>query len=489
MCNKYYATYFKPNAAFLAIVGDITLDKAKEVVNKYFGGWQKGEVPTFKYKTPKAPLVTKVALVDRPNAVQSVIHVGYPVKLEKNSPDVIAATVMNNLLGGSFSSRLNQNLREDHGFTYGAHSSLASDRLIGQFDATLEARNEVTDSSITQVLKEMKKLRKEKVTEEELTGVKNFMMGSFSRSLERPQTVANFALNIERFNLPKDFYKNYLKNVEAVTVEDIQKMAKKYIKPNKAYIIVVGSGDEVGDKLKKYSLSGKISYYDVDGSKYDPSAKKLPEGLTVKAVLDKYVDAIGGKEKVMAIKTRTSVYKGSVQGMDLTITITQKLPNKYYQMVDAGVFQQKTVFDGEKGFSEAMGQKKNLEGEQLESMKIQANMHSFLDYDKLGLKPELVGMESINGNDAYKVILNTPWGSKWTQYYDVQSGLLVRQITPISTPQGSFNQTIDFQDYKDVDGVKFPQKLNQSMGPQTILLSADKIETNIEISDDLFKVE
>ncbi len=489
MCKKYYDTYFKPNAAYLAIVGDITLDKAKEVVENYFGNWEKGEIPSFKYKTPKAPLITKVALVDRPNAVQSVIHVGYPVKLEKNSPDVIPATVMNNLLGGSFSSRLNQNLREKHGFTYGARSVLSSDELIGQFDASLEARNEVTDSSITEILNEMKKLRKEKVSEEELNQVKKYMMGSFSRSLEHPQTIANFALNIERYNLPKDFYKNYLKNVDAVTVDDIQKAAKKYIKPNKAYILVVGNGEEVAEGLKKFSLSGKIDFYDVDGNKFDPSAKKIPEGVTAQSVLDRYVEAIGGKEKLQAINTRTSVYKGNVQGMDISVTITQKAPNKYFQMVDAGVFQQKTVFDGEKGYSEVMGQKKPLEGEQLEAMKIQANIHAMLNYDELGIKTELTGVEKINGSDAYKVVLNTPWNSKWIQYYDVDSGLLVRQITPITTPQGSFNQTIDFLDYKDVEGVKYPFKLSQQMGPQTIILKADKIELNKDVNDDLFKVE
>ncbi len=489
MCNNYYKTYFKPNISYLAIVGDITLDKAKEMVEKYFSSWEKGEVPSFKYKTPKAPLINKVALVDRPGSVQSVIHVGYPIKLPKNSEDVIPATVMNNLLGGSFSSRLNQNLREKHAFTYGARSVLVSDELIGQFDASLEARNEVTDSSITEILKELKRIRKEKVSEEELEQVKKYMMGSFSRSLENPQTIANFALNIQRYNLPKDFYKNYLKTVEAVTVDDIHKLAKKYIKPNKAYILVVGNGDEVASKLKKFSMSGKVDFYDVDGNKFDPSAKALPEGLSAEDVLNKYLEAIGGKEKIEKITSKISVYKGNVQGMDITVTITQKAPNKYYQMVDAGVFQQKTVFDGEKGFSEAMGQKQPLAGEQLEGMKVQADLHAMLNYDKLGIKAELVGMEKVNGADAYKVTLDTPWGSKWTQYFDVATGFLVRQITPISTPQGSFNQTTDFLDYKDVDGIKYPFKLSQQMGPQSIILTAEKIELNKDISDDLFKVE
>ncbi len=487
MCKDYYKTYFKPNISYLAIVGDVTPEKAKEYAEKYFGDWQKGNVPHFTYKMPKAPLINKVAIVDRPNAVQSVVHIGYPVQLPKNSPDVIPASVMNSILGGSFSSMINLSLREKHAYTYGARSQLVSDKLVGEFDASWEARNSVTDSSIAAALKEMRKIRSEKVDNNELELVKKYLTGSFARSLENPQTIAQFALNIEMYNLPKDYYKNYLKTLASVTAEDVQKMARKYVKPEKAYIVVVGNGDEVAKKLKKFSLAGKVDYYNVNANKYNPSVKEIPKGITAEQVIENYIKAIGGKEKLLAMKDKTTKMSGQVQGMKISMTISQKAPNKYYQFMDAGVFQQKTVFDGEKGYSEAMGQRKPLEGDQLKTMKFQADIHSILNLPKYGIKVKLEGVEKVNNEDAYKISMETPWGKKITQYYSVKSGLLLKQVTPVSTPQGAFTQSVSFSDYKEVKGLKFPFKIVQQMGPQSITLKIDSVEINTGLSDDLFK--
>lgn len=133
---------------------------------------------------------------------------------------------MSAVLGGTFSARLNQNLREKHGYTYGAGSSLNSDKVIGNFNASATVRNSVTDSAITEIFNELKRLRNEKVPELELERIKSYLNGSFSRSLENPQTIARFALNIAMYNLPKDYYKNYLKNLSLVTADDVQEMAK-----------------------------------------------------------------------------------------------------------------------------------------------------------------------------------------------------------------------------------------------------------------------
>ena len=245
MCNKYFETYFRPNVSYLAIVGDITKAKAKSMVEKYLSKWAKKDVPQNTFPTPKAPIVNKVNLVDRANSVQSVVSVCYPVELKIGSDDAMKATVANLILGGNSTARLFMNLREAKAYTYGAYSSLNSDKLIGSFSASTKVRNTVTDSAVTEIMKEMKKIRNEKVTDKELEDAKNYIAGNFIRGLEQPSTVANFAINIARYNLPKDYYKNYLKNLNTVTVEDVQAIAKKYIKPNNAYIVVVGSGEEV----------------------------------------------------------------------------------------------------------------------------------------------------------------------------------------------------------------------------------------------------
>ncbi|MEJ5351007.1 MAG: insulinase family protein [Melioribacteraceae bacterium] len=488
MCKNYYETYFKPNAAYLAVVGDINKEKAKALIQKYFGKWEKKEVPKNSYETPKPPLLNKVCLVDRPSSVQSVIAICYPAELKIGSDDEIKAAVTNLILGGSATGRLFMNLRESKGYTYGSYSQLKADPIIGSFFAFAQVRNSVTDSAITEMLKEMKRIRSEKVSEQELEKAKNYLAGEFIRSLENPATIARFAINTARFNLPKDYYKNYLKNLSAVTTDDVLETAKKYIKPNNAYILVVGNGEEISKNLVNFSITGKIEYYDAFGNQYDPSLKKLPAGLTVDQVINKYIEVIGGKENLLKVKDRVIKLTGSTQGMNISVTISQKYPNKLMQVIDAGVFQQKTIFDGAKGKVEVMGQSQDLNDEQVESLKEQA-IDAPLDYSKYGLKPELVGIESINGKDAYKVVLTSSSGKKTTQYYDVESGLLVRTISNVTTPQGSFAQTMDLSDYRDVQGLKYPFKYVQSFGPQSIELNVSSIEVNTNLPDSLFEVK
>lgn len=489
MCQKYYETYFSPNIAYLAIVGDVNKVKAQKLVEKYLGKWAKKDVPKNTFTNPKAPVVNKVSLVDRDNSVQSVISIGYPVELPIGHEDVIKANLANLILGGSATGRLFMNLREAKAYTYGAYSNLSADELIGSFTASTSVRNSVTDSAITEIINEMKKIRNDKVTEAELLKAKNFMSGNFIRSLEEPGTVANFAINTARYNLPKDYYKNYLKNISAVTIEDIQAIAKKYIKPNNANILVVGKGADVSKTITKFSLSGKVDYYDAFGEKYDPNVKKAPEGLTAEQVVDKFIQASGGKELISKIQDETIKLTGAMQGMNITVTMIRKAPNKFYQLVDFGVGQQKTIFDGVKGKRIQMGQEQEITGNQLEETKLDATMNAFLDYAKYGVKLELTGMETLNGKDAYKVTLLYPTGKKTTQYYEVESGLLVRQLSAQETPQGSVSITTDFADYKDVKGQKVAHKIIQGtpMGSIEMILASYEINTNP--GDDNFKVD
>jgi predicted Zn-dependent peptidase len=488
MCQKYFEIYFRPNVAYLAIVGDINKTKAKQLVEKYLGKWEKKDVPEKVYATPKAPLVNKVSLVDRSNSVQSVIALGYPVELQIGSEDAIKASVVNLILGGSATGRLFMNLRESKAYTYGAYSSMNPDRLIGSFTASTQVRTSVTDSAITEIISEMKKIRNEKVSDDELQKAKNLLSGSFVRNLESPETIARFAINTARYNLPKDYYKNYLKNLNALTSDDILATAKKYIKPNNLHVIVVGNGDEVAKNISRFSINNKVEYYDANGNLYDPTAKKIPAGVTAKMVLDKYVDEIGGRENILKVHDKTTIMTGTVQGINITVSIKQKAPNKLYQVLDAGVFQQTTVFNGTQGYTEGMGQRTEITAEQLEDMK-DNSLHSMLNYEERGIKYELTGMETINGKDAYKITFTTSSGKKSTAYYAVDSGLLIRTSGSISTPQGSFNQTIDMDDYREVQGVKYPFKINQNMGPQSIELTVKSYEINTGIPDSVFEIK
>jgi predicted Zn-dependent peptidase len=488
MCNKYYQSYFRPNIAYLSIVGDITPAEAKKVAEKYFGKWQKGEVKPQSYPTPQPPQATKVDIVDRPQSVQSVIRIGYPIEMNVGNPDYIKASVTNTVLGGGV-FRLFLNLREKHAYTYGAYSRISSNPLIGSFEASASVRNAVTDSSVYQMLYEMKRLRKEPVPATELSMVKNYLTGNFALSLENPQTIASFAINTERYKLPKDFYTNYLKNIEVVSPTDVQAMAQKYILPDRSIILVVGKASVIADKLKKFSADGKVEYYDNDANPYDPAKKitAVPSNITAQSVLKKYIDAVGGEANIAKIKTFTLKGNIKVQGMSLNLNMSYKIPGKFMmEMLMNGQTLQKQVLNGDKGKSSGMQGEKDITGDELEKLKMDAELFPEAKYEQSNYKTELKGIEKIDGKDAYVIDITSPTNVLTTEYYSVETGLKLRSISYMETPNGKMPQTTDILEYATVNGIQFPKKMKTVMGPQTLDISVDTMEANTDISDEIF---
>jgi zinc protease len=486
-CKDFYNKYFTPEIAYLAIVGDITVKDAKKLVKNHFGQWESKPLQLPAFEASQAPSQTEIALVDRSNSVQSEIRVAYPINLKKGDPDVIKASLMNVILGSGFSARLNQNLREKHAYTYGAGSSISSDMIVGSFNAQTSVRNEVTDSAIYQLMFELERIIEEPVTDEELASAKAYMTGSFARSLESPQTIANFALNINRYNLPADYYATYLQKLNAVTKEEIQAMAKKYIKPDHAHVVVVGKGSEIAGGLQQF---GAVTYYDMYGNSYVPKEADLPADLTAAKVLDNYLAAIGGEEKIRAIQDVKMVMKADMQGRELQITAVKKAPNKSKQEVTmGGMAVMSSVYNGTDASMNSMGQKAPIDEKMKKDMAFEAAIISELTIKDMELSAELIGVESIEGSNAYAVEVTKPSGSKTTYYYDAESGLRVRTSETIQTPQGEMVQESDLSEYKEVDGVKFPFTITLPMGPMKMTANAESIELNTGIEDSEFAVE
>jgi predicted Zn-dependent peptidase len=488
-CNNYYQTYFRPNVAYMAIVGDVTLAEVKPLIEKYFGAWQKADVVSTSYMMPQAPEKTRVAVVNKAGAVQSVVNVTYPVDLKLNSEDAIKAKVMNTILGAGFSSRLFVNLREKHGYTYGSYSSLNNDELVSEFSAYAKVRNAVTDSSIIEIMAELNRLRTEKVPQDELDGIKNYLTGNFAISLEDPATIARFAINIELYKLPKDYYANYLKNLAAVTADDVYAMAQKYIRPANATIFVVGDKEDLSKKLAPFSATNSIEFYDIYGNAVAAVAKPIPAGVTPKTVINDYVKAIGGAKALMKVKDVSTKMNTKFQGMDISITTSQKAPNKYAMAVKMGeMVIQKEVYDGKAGKQQSMQGKKDLEGESLEDIKAQAILNPEMNYENLGYKLNLKGIEAVNGKDAYIMEVISPKGKKSMEWYDVESKLKVRTSQTTNSEMGPVISTTDILEYKDVNGLKFPSVISIS-GAMSMKLTAESINVNKGVADSEFTIQ
>lgn len=498
-CNEYYNTYFKPNVAYLAIVGDVTAEEVKPLVEKYFGSWTRGEVPVNKYRTPSAPEKNKVAVVHKEGAVQSVINITYPISLKQNNPDAIKVKVMNAILGGGgFMSRLNMNLREGHAYTYGARSSLRPDKLVASFTASAKVRNDVTDSSVVQFMLELNRIIDEKVTEDELQNMKNYLTGIFGYTLQDPQTIARFAINTEKYNLPEDYYANYLKSIGVVTIEDIQAMAKKYIKPENAIILVVGDKGEVTDKLKGFAASNEVEFYDTYGNDWVEPLKPAPEGMTAENVLDKAIEAKYGmpvgkslSKKLKKIKDVTVKMNASIQGQTINVTRYNKAPNKFAMAMTMGpMVIQKQSFDGVKGKVSGMQGNKDVEGDELEDLKTNSVMFNDVNYAAAGSKFTLLGVEPIDGKDAYKIEVIKKNGDKETEWYGVSSNMQVKamQVKDAGEEGGGTITIVSlFSEYKVVNGINYAHKIKQTFGPQILDMEVVSIEQNTKLGNDIFE--
>ncbi|MBW8334790.1 MAG: insulinase family protein [Prolixibacteraceae bacterium] len=483
-CKEYYKTYFRPNAAYLIIVGDITLKEAQSQAKQYFGKWEKGVVPTHKYNFPELNKSPRVVIGNRDGAVQSAIMVSYPLEFKPGNPDAIKASVMNSILGGgSLSSRINANLREKKAYTYGAYSSLNTDKLVGSFNASGEVKGEATDSAMVELLFEINRMITEPVDNKMLEQVKSRMNGSFARSLENPLTIAGFALNIEKYKLPKDYYTTYLEKLSKVSVADVQELAKKYLKPENANIIAVGNADQLQKTMAKFSKDGKVEQRDFYGNPL--KAMEAPSNLTGMDVISKYVEAVGGKEKLVKVNDVTTKMGMEMQGMKIEIISKQKAPNKISVETLMGVnVLSKQVCNGVKAMVKSQMGNKELAGAELEEMLAQSTMNAELYLEKMGITAELKGSEDIDGQPAWKVQMNLPSGKNTVDFYDQKSGLKVKSIAQ----QGPVSVTTLYSDYRLVEGVLFPFKLKQSAGPQSFDIVVSSVEVNKGIDDSVFEL-
>ena len=487
---NYYSTYMRPNISYLIIVGDITLEEAKEQANTYFGSWEKRVVPKHSYPSPEAPTGNRVAFVPVPGAVQSVVNVTYPVEYLPGSDDAAAASVMNSILGGGvFSGRLMQNLREDKAYTYGARSSLNPDEVIGYFSAGASVRNEVTDSSIVEILYELSRMRDELVPDSTLQFVKNSMNGNFARSLESPQTIARFALSTEKYGLPKDYYATYLERLAAVDANAVKMAAERYLKPDQAYITVVGNKEEVADKLARFSANEKVEFYTIYGEEWK-AMKPAPEGMTAEDVLGKYIEALGGESKLAKITALQQEGTYSVGPMALEMKILTKNNSKFVMTIgQGGMVMMKQVTDGKKGMVNQMGNTQEMSDEDIAETKMQADLLLEAKYAEYGIGAKLLGVEPVNGNDCYVVEVTMKNGSTQMDYFSTETGLKVQSITNQETEMGSMSTTTTIKEYMDVSGVKFPSLMEQQVGPQSVTIAINDIKVNPRISDSEFAVE
>jgi zinc protease len=267
---KFHSTYYRPNNAMLAIVGDVTLKELLPKLEKAFGSWQRADLTPTNIPAAPAQGAMRIQLIDRPGSVQTVLQLGN-LGIERTNEDYFAMLVMNQVLGAGPAARLFLNLREKNGYTYGAYSNFGGSKFRGTVVSSSEVRTDVTEGAMKEFMYELKRMRDEKVLAVELENAKRAIVGGFALSLEQPQALLQNIVTQKLYELPANYWDTYPQKVEAVTAEDVQRIAQKYIDLNHLQIVAVGDASKTRAVMAKF---GTVEEYDAEGK--PRAAEKTP---------------------------------------------------------------------------------------------------------------------------------------------------------------------------------------------------------------------
>lgn len=468
---EYYNTMYSPKGSYLVVVGDITLEETKKMVETYFSKWTGKDPKKTEWGTGQFNQGNRVLFVDKPSAVQSVVYVTFPMNITPSSSDYLKLKVLNNILGaGGFASRLMQNLREDKAFTYGCYSQANVTEDGSWLSAGGNFRNEVTDSAITEILYELDKIVDDYVTDKELDLAKSSMAGSFGRSLERPSTIARFALSIIRYNLPKDYYQTYLKQLEGITKQDLLDVAQKYLTGSNCNIVVVGN-EEVVPTLEKFDSDGTIERLDAFGNE---KVEKVPSDLTANEILENYLSAVLPKIKA---KKRKKFFK-KIKSMEVVVEMTSPqipfpittkeawmAPNVRAQMTQGqGMTFSSSYSDGTSGQQQALTVgKSEMTAEDIAASNKSIGIIPEFNYATSGMKYEVVGIEKFNNVECYVLKLDDGQTVSF-EYFNRETFMKVGTMSIETQGEETQEATSLYSDYVEVEGILFPSVIKISAG-------------------------
>lgn len=489
----YFKKRFIPNNAYMVIIGDVNAEETKDRIVGLFSKWEKGKVITEDITVNSSFEQTEIHFIDMPNAIQSEIRFQNLIDMRKSNPDYISLLVANRILGGEPESRLESKIREDKGYAYYARSNFGSNKYASTtFNAFTSSRAEVTDSSVVELLSEIDKIKKIKVGDQELSDIKAAYFGDFVRESESPSTIAQYSVDIKIEELDNDYYKNFIRNVNQVSADDIIKVSNKYFNTNQGAIIIAGKGSELIDKLENLSYDGKkinINYYDTSGNIIDKPDYSVDSNITAEGIINRYINLIGGKENLEEVQSIE--LKGSAdldmqgQSFKLEFYSLKNNQNQSLSTVSAGGMQvQKSVFNKDQGYNVVNGQKIILSEDELEQALTDSKLFSELSYDYEIVK--LVGSSTIDDQKVYEIKIS----DNNTEYYSIETGLKVKEVENQLIDGNQITIETTIKEYQEVNGILIPSEINQVTPavpiPGGITIKFNTIELNVESSDSDF---
>ena len=489
-----YKDNITPSRSYLTFVGDITPENAKKLAESAFGKW-KGK----KIELPSIPNVdnvkqSEIDFVDVPTAVQGEINVSNLINNPMNNPDYHALVIANQILGGGAESKLFMNLREKHGFTYGSYSRVGSGRFQSQFSGSAQVRSEKADSAVAEIINEINNMRNGNITEEELKNAKAKYNGSFALGMEDPERTASYASNILINNLPKDYYRTFLQKINAVTIEDVKAVSKKYLSSDNSRIVIVGNAGKIMPNLSR--LGYPVKMFDkyanpIEDKPKDVNIKeseKNTEAVSASFIIDGYLKAIGGKNEIEKLNSIKATFTMDLMGRSFEGVDIRMAPNKQYTEVKMGEMKvMEKMFDGNKGYQAQMGQKSEMDENDIKEAKDDKALIPQLYYLTADYKLSYLGIEKVGDEKAYKLKVTKPSEKVKVEYYSTTSGLLLKEESTVDAGGNEMTITVSYANYKKIGSIMLPYSITQSVGEQEFAMNMTDIKINEGVTEADFK--
>ncbi|WP_162558639.1 insulinase family protein [Robertkochia solimangrovi] len=486
--QKFYHNYFVPANAYLTITGDISFEEGARIAEKNFSEWAKATPPSFTFNAPKDPYYTQIAFIDMPGASKSRIIYENLIDLKMNQSDYPAVILANSILGRKGKGRLFRYLTETKGFTNNVTSHVGySKKSMSTFQVRSTANPEDTENIIKAILEVLENMKETPVTDTELQQAQQSLIADMKKRRSNPVNRADQEVKIMTESLPSNFYADFEARILSVSLEDIQRAANTYFKSDRARIIVVGDGSDMLSALKSLKYKNKpvpVKFYDRNG---EPATEpkytsEIPEGTDANTILQKFIDSLGGRERLEEISSMYMSAEGKVQGMSMNMEI-KKLSGKYSMaMKMMGSTITKQVYNGESGYMIVQGNVEPMPEKMINELNITSNVFPELAM----LNNNILKLDRVEMLDGRKTYVLSGFGNKY-MYFDAKSGLKIKEETVVKSGNETIVSTTLMGDYREVNGIKFPYFLSQTTDNQEIEMNVQTLKLNEGVSDTDFQ--
>ena len=446
--KKYYKDFYLPNSSSMVIVGDFKTDDIIKELNKKLATWKKGDLVKLEIPAPK-PMPKGIYFIERKGSVQSAVRYAN-MTVPFNDADYMNINVASHVINSSFAGRMFKIIREKHSYTYSPTGGHSSNRFYNYSIFGSDVRNDVTDSTIISINDEiLGDLYKNGPSKEEMETIKQFRIGQFYLSFESSGFLGSLIQSYDFKGVPIRMIKEYPNQYDKVSALDVQKAVTKYLNPADGYVIVVGD-PSVKEQLEKF---GTVFTYDTD---YKPATGLTSASIDADDLLENYTKALGGEDELKDydVIQATGIVSMSASGQNLpgkTEMIYTKT-GKMYRLVDLNVYKSEELYNGTTGWEISTSGTIMKEGNDLKSMKFDADPFKYANAVKHGYNLQ------VKGKKGNQVVAEMKEGDKLieTLYFNSESYLLEKVEMLQDTPRGSLLVVVNYSDYKDVDGMKLP---------------------------------